>query len=290
MGDRKVLVTGGNRGIGYELAAALLARGDRVVLTTRDADRGDRAIRRLLADHPTGEVTVRTCDLSDPASVRRCADALLADGRPLDGVINNAGVLLAPPSRELTPDGVEVTLATNALGPLLLVGALAPMLRPAARVVSLTSRLHLPGSRGEPVDFDFDDPNLDHGYTPERSYKNSKLALMWVSTLLDRRLGPVTSNTVCPGFVPRTAARHTRGWLRFKLRWIVPRLPFAVTAEQAAADVLWVLDAPELADRGDCFIADRTISEASPQARDSALADRFATLAGELWPQLGGEE
>jgi len=285
---RTVLVTGGNRGIGFAMADQLLASGDRVVITSRDAERGRRAREELTRAHRGAGVAVRTCDLSSPDSIRSCAARLTAEGVQLDAIVNNAGVLQAPPARELTAEGVEVTLATNALGPWLLTSLIAPLLSANARVVSLTSRLHLPGSRGEQVDFDFADPNLDHGYHPDRAYKNSKLALIWVSTALDAALPTgVTSNTVCPGFAPVTAARHTRGWMRFKLRFIVPRLPFAVSVEQAAADVLWALDAPQLAGRGGLYLADRTVAEASPQAADPQLARDFVELARRLWPEPG---
>jgi NAD(P)-dependent dehydrogenase (short-subunit alcohol dehydrogenase family) len=140
------------------------------------------------------------------------------------------------------------------------------------------------------VDFDVDDPNLERGYNADRAYKNSKLALIWVSSELNQRLPDgVISNAVCPGFVPLTAANYTRGWLRFRMRWIVPRLPFAVSVEQAAADVLWALDAPELAGRGGLYLADRAVAEPSADARDPVQAERFWRLAHTLWAQAGAE-
>jgi NAD(P)-dependent dehydrogenase (short-subunit alcohol dehydrogenase family) len=284
---RRILVTGGNRGIGHALVSHLVTRGDRVIMTARDKARGRAARDKLVTDHPTAEIDLRIADLSSPGSIRALGSDLRAAGERLDAVINNAGVLMAPPTRQLTAEGVEITLATNALGPMLLCEELSPILAPGARVVSLTSRLHETGSRGDPVDFDAEDPNLDHGYTADRAYKNSKLALIWVSSELDRRLpDTITSNTVCPGFAPTTAARYTRGWTRFKLRWIVPRLPFAVTLEQAADDVLWALDATELAGRGGLYLKDRTIAEPSADATDRDQAVRFWNMAHSLWPPL----
>ena len=123
------------------------------------------------------------CDLASPASIRACAQRLLDAGRPIDGLINNAGVLRPLEHRETTPEGIEVALATNALGPLLLTTAIERVLAAAlaARVLVVTSRLHQPGSRGHPVNFDFDDPSLERGYSPDRAYKNSKLAAIWVA-------------------------------------------------------------------------------------------------------------
>ncbi len=62
------------------------------------------------------------------------------------------------------------------------------MAQPSAWVVTVGSRLHMPGSRGKPVDFDFDDFQLEHGYNPDRAYKNSKLAVLWFTYELQRRL------------------------------------------------------------------------------------------------------
>ena len=289
----KVLVTGGNRGIGYAMAHALAGRGVDVVITARDPERGAAARDRLRLEHPAADVQVLTLDVSDPDAIRRRAAELVAelhaDHATLDGLIHNAGLLMPPPTRTLTAEGVEVTLATNALGPLLLTQLLAPALAPTAKVLGLTSRLHLPGSRGDEVDFSFDDPNLDHGYSPDRAYKNSKLALIWVCRELDRRLADgVAVQAVCPGFAPETASQYATGRrTRFLMRHVLPHLPFTVTVDQAADDVLWALEAPELAGRGGLYLADRAIADASPDADDPAQAARFWQLAHELWPTAG---
>jgi NAD(P)-dependent dehydrogenase (short-subunit alcohol dehydrogenase family) len=282
---RTVVVTGGNRGIGYALVANLADRGDQVIFTSRDPDRGTASLEQLKAEHPTAKIRMEVCDLASPTSIRSCAQRLLVEGRPIDGLINNAGVLRPAAQREMTPDGIEVALATNALGPLLLTTALEPALvaAPDARVLILTSRLHLPGSRGDAVDFDFDDPNLDYGYSPDRAYKNSKLAAIWVAKELDRRLpDPATCDAICPGFVPSTAAQYTSGWQRFLLRRILPHFRFTTSVEQAAEDVLWALDVPELAGAGGRYLSDRRVAEPSADASDEGKANRFWVLAAEL--------
>jgi retinol dehydrogenase 12 len=284
---RVILVTGGNRGIGFALVEVLADRGDKVIFTSRDPVRGNDALRRLTNRRPNRQITMEICDLASPRSIRACAQRLVDRGEPIDALINNAGILRPPDIREVTAEGVEVTLATNALGPLALTTELVPILAaaPTARVLIVTSRLHHPGSHGEPVDFSFDDPNLEHGYSPDRAYKNSKLAAIWVSSELNRRLPPtVTTDAICPGFVPTTAAGYTTGWQRFLLRRILPRLSFTTTVEQAAADVAWALDAPELAGSGGHYLADRQVAEPSKDARDTGMARRFWELAATLWP------
>jgi retinol dehydrogenase-12 len=285
--DRVIVVTGGNRGIGFALVELLADCGNTVIFTSRDAARGQEALRRLTAERPGRRIGMEICDLASPDSIHACAQRLVDRGEPIDALINNAGILRPADTRQLTVEGVEVTLATNALGPLALTTELEPAMAaaPTARVLILTSRLHQPGSRGDEVDFAFDDPNLDHGYSPDRAYKNSKLAAIWVSNELNRRLPPtVTSDAICPGFVPTTAAAYTSGWQRFLLRRILPRLSFTTTVEQAAADVAWALDAPELAGSGGRYLLERQVAQPSKDARDSTQAARFWQLATTLWP------
>jgi retinol dehydrogenase 12 len=158
---------------------------------------------------------------------------------------------------------------------------------PTSRVLILTSRLHQPGSRGMPVGFDFDDPNLEHGYDQDRAYKNSKLAAIWAARELNRRLPPsVTCNAICPGFVPGSAASYASGWQRPLLRYVLPRFSFTRTVDEAAADVIWALDADELSGVGGQYLIDRSIASSSAEAADPALARRFWHLAENLLKQI----
>jgi retinol dehydrogenase-12 len=287
--DRVIVITGGNRGIGLALVELLADSGNKVIFTSRDPARGSEARRQLIEARPGRRIKMEICDLASPDSIHACTQRLVDRGEPIDAVINNAGILRPPDVRHVTAEGVEVTLATNALGPMALTTALEPVLAaaPSARVLTLTSRLHQPGSRGEPVDFAFDDPNLEHGYSPDRAYKNSKLAAIWVSDELNRRLpATVTADAICPGFVPTTAAAFTSGWQRFLLRRILPRLSFTTSVPQAAANVAWALDAPELAGSGGRYLLERHVAEPSKDARDSTEARRFWKLATTLWPTM----
>lgn len=282
-----IVVTGGNRGIGFALVTLLADHAGTVIFTSRDSGRGRDALRQLSDAGQGRGIRMEICDLASPDSIHACAQRLVDRSEPIDALINNAGILRPADIRQVTAEGVEATLATNALGPMALTTALEPALAaaPTARVLTLTSRLHQPGSRGDAVDFEFSDPNLEHGYSPDRAYKNSKLAAIWISSELNRRLpATVTSDAICPGFVPTTAAAYTTGWQRFLLRRILPRLSFTTTIDQAAADVAWALDAPELAGSGGRYLADRQIAVPSKDARDSTKARRFWELATALWP------
>ena len=287
-----ILVTGGGRGLGRVTAEKLAKAGHHVVLVARRPEAAEAAATGIRRAHAAARVTAHGADLASMAGVRALAADVLAGHERLDAVLNIAGVMQQSATRRLTPDGFEETLAVNALAPFLLSGLLLPALErsPAGRVVNVSSRRHLPGSHGAPVDFDLDDPMLERGYDPDRAYKNSKLAVLWVTYEQARRLPPrpITANAVCPGFVPMTAADSTHGLSRVFMRTVLARMPFAVSVD-AATDSLAFMAADASLDgaTGACYGEQHPI-ESSPDSHDMAKAGRFWALAEELtgftWP------
>jgi len=277
---RSILVTGGNRGIGLAAAQQLAAAGHAVCITARREADAQTALDTL-GDLP-GAVSHVLLDLASFAATRQCADTLIERGVHFDVVLHNAGVLIPPDERRLTDDGLEMTLQVNAVAPLLLTTRLRAALSNPARLVWTGSSLHMPSSRGEAVDLRLDDVNLDANYHPQRAYKNSKLAQIWISREIDKRHGAegLHSDVVCPGFVPTTAAAHTRGLGRLALKYILPRMPFATSLSDAAkrlADACVVgLDEP-----GGRYFHGGVLSEPSGDARDSDKAERFFALTGD---------
>lgn len=280
---KTILITGGGRGLARATAMRLAGLGHRVILTARDLAAGERAAAEIRAAHPSAQVEARALDLSSLAPVRAFGAQVAAEGFALDVLFHCAGVMQQSPTRLTTSDGFEQTLAVNTLAPFLLTGLLMPALRRSAeaRVVCVSSRLHLPGSRGAPVNFDFDDPQLTRGYDPERAYKNSKLAVLWFTYELQRRLGPgaITANAVCPGFVPETAAESTAGFQRWLLRHVLPHFPFARSVDEAADSFTFMAVDPSLAGQGGRFYGEKQAIASSPESMDEAKAKRFWDLA-----------
>ncbi|MGW6009523.1 SDR family oxidoreductase [Streptomyces sp. NPDC055210] len=166
------VVTGANSGTGKEAARRLAAAGARVVLAVRTVAKGEQARAEILARHPHAQLEVRRVDLADLASVEAFADGILADGAPLDLLVNNAGVM-APPTRLTTADGFELQMGSNYLGPFALTLRLLPALlaAPAPRVTTMSSGMANFGR------IDFDDLQWERRrYNPNRSYAQSKLA------------------------------------------------------------------------------------------------------------------
>jgi NAD(P)-dependent dehydrogenase (short-subunit alcohol dehydrogenase family) len=281
-----ILVTGAGRGLGRVTAEKLAGAGHHVVLHARRADAADAAAEAIWATHPTAAVSPVAGDLATLAGVRGLADEVLRAHERIDVVLHVAGVMQQSPTRRLTADGVEETLAVNALAPYLLSGLLLRALErsPGARIVNVSSRRHLPDSHGAAVDFAMDDPMLERGYDPDRAYKNSKLAVLWVTHEQARRLAArrITANAVCPGFVPATASDSARGVKRLFMRTVLTRMPFAVSVDAATGSLAFMATDPALDGVTGAFYGERRPIAASSDAQDEARSAQFWALAARL--------
>jgi NAD(P)-dependent dehydrogenase (short-subunit alcohol dehydrogenase family) len=167
-----IVVTGANSGTGKEATRRLAAAGAHVIMAVRTIAKGEQARAEIVAQHPGAQLEVRRVDLADLASVREFADSLLADGTPIDVLINNAGVM-APPARMTTADGFELQFGSNYLGPFALTTRLLPLILAAAapRVVTMSSGMANYGR------IRFGDLQWEHRrYRPNFTYAQSKLA------------------------------------------------------------------------------------------------------------------
>ena len=205
LSGKRVLVTGVSAGLGVETARALAARGAHVVGAARDLAKAEGAtgVVREAAAAGGGSLELVALDLADLASVRACADALVADGRTFDLVIANAGVM-APPFGK-TVDGFETQFGTNHLGHFVLINRIASLLVRGARVVALSSSGH------RFSDVDLEDPNFERGdYTPFGAYGRSKTANALFAVAFDARhkARGVRATAVHPGGINTELARH----------------------------------------------------------------------------------
>ena len=194
-----VVVTGANSGTGKEATRRLAEAGAHVVMAVRTIAKGEQARDEILARQPGASLEVRRIDLADLGSVKEFADGLIADGTPVDVLINNAGVM-APPARMTTADGFELQFGSNFLGPFALTLRLLPLVltAPAPRVVTMSSGV---ASYGR---IRFDDLQWARRYSPNLAYAQSKLAdLMMTLRLADLAIQHgwnLMSNAAHPGF------------------------------------------------------------------------------------------
>lgn len=178
---RTFVVTGGNAGIGYFTAEQLASAGARVILASRSAERAERAIASIAERLPEASLQSVSLDLSSLASVAGAAERLRELG-PIDGLINNAGLVSPPARRATTADGHELIVGTNFFGHFALTAQLWSALTPTARIVglgSMATRL---------VRLDPSDLLSERRYRPFRSYAFSKHAVHGFAFELDRRI------------------------------------------------------------------------------------------------------
>ncbi len=183
MDGRTVMVTGATSGLGLATAHALARLGASVRLLARDPERAERARSEIVGSSGNEDVASHICDLSSLASVRHAAGRIREQEPQLDVLINNAGVLAG--ERELSPDGYELTFATNVLGPFLLTGLLTGLLaeNAPARIVNVSSG----GMYSQRIDVE-DLQTADHRYEGTRVYARTKRAQVILTELWAERL------------------------------------------------------------------------------------------------------
>jgi NAD(P)-dependent dehydrogenase (short-subunit alcohol dehydrogenase family) len=239
MSGKVAVVTGATGGIGKEIARGLLRLGATVVVGARDSGRGEATRAELAAESTAGSVSVLPLDVADQSSLRAFVTALTDRHAALDVLVNNAGAWFT--DRRQSPDGLELTLATNVLGPHLLSKLLLGPLRLAqsARVVNVVSSIT---GNYDATDLQFSRRPYD-GY---QAYGQSKQALTMLTWSLANQLAGqgVTANTAAPGFV-RTAFNANAHGPRVAMINLMVRL-FAVSPAKGADTPLWVASAPEL--------------------------------------------
>lgn len=186
---RVALVTGGNRGIGHELVKQLATNGFRVILTSRDQEKGQQAAQKL---KETGlDVSFVKMDVDDPESIRQATSTVQEQFERVDVLINNAGVYLDEKETLLTmdPSLLLKTMTTNLFGPYYVIRSFVPLMEKQSygRIINISSGY---GERSE-----LSDPGVG-------AYKLSKFALNGLTQLVAAELqGDIKINVVDPGWV-----------------------------------------------------------------------------------------
>ncbi|MBL1081727.1 SDR family NAD(P)-dependent oxidoreductase [Streptomyces actinomycinicus] len=282
---RTVVITGANSGIGFTAAQALARAGAHVVFAVRDLARGGAAAARA-----GGSTEVRRLDLADLDSVREFAAGW---DRPLDVLINNAGVMMLPEQR--TRQGFEMQFGTNHLGHFALTNLLLPHI--ADRVVTVASGLH----RGGDGVIRFDDVNLRGRYSPTRAYAQSKLANLLFTLELQRRLTEAGSSVRAlaahPGYAATNLQSHAGNPLARAFMAVGNKL-FAQDDKAGALPTLYAAsqDLPGAAYVGPDGLGEMrgapTLVGRSAAASDPTAARRLWALSEELtgvqWPLAAG--
>ncbi len=265
---RTFLVTGANSGIGRATVEAIAERGGGVVLASRSEERTGPVVDAIRRRHPAADARFLPIDVSDLGSVHRAAEAFLATGQRLDVLVNNAGIA---GTRGLSPQGFDLTYATNHIGPFLLTNLLLPRLleAPQGRIVNVASVAHL---SVKAIDWSV----LERRTIPKRSafsdYAVTKLMNVLHARELARRLNGtrVTTYALHPGAVASNIWRSLPG----PVRWFIKL--FMLSNEQGAETTLYCATTLELRTTTGRYYATCREAPSNPLADD-------ATLARELW-------
>ena len=291
---RLALVTG-TGGLGYETALELARAGAEVLLAGRNKQKGEASVRTIQEQVPRARIRFERLDLASLSSVSDCSTKLLAEDRPIDLLVNNAGVM-TPPKRLATADGFELQFGTNYLGHFALTAQLLPLLRRAAqpRVVNVSSLAHRSGQ------IHFDDLQFTRKYRPWASYGQSKLAMLMFGFELERRSQAngwgLISNAAHPGFARTDLIANgpgESGALQQFGKLLKPLMSHS--AAQGALPTLYAATSPQ-AKGGEYFGPDWFYelkglpkpAYVAPQAKDLAVATRLWEVSNALtrvqWP------
>lgn len=277
--SKVVLVTGATSGLGKATATALAKMGAQVVILARNAEKAAATQREIQAAAGHDRVDVLLADLADLHQVRRAAAEFNARYPRLDVLVNNAGLIFGA-QRQLSPDGYELGVATNYLGPFLLTSLLFDKLRasPAARIVNLASDV-----------FRLAKPNLadfqsEQNYGAMRVYANTKLYNILFTQELARRLRAhgidnVTTNAVHPGVAATGFGAGAPGW--FSMFSALAR-PFMLSAEKAAETSIFLATAPEVAASSGGFYAKKKLQPVPHPFNTPERARQLWELSQEL--------
>jgi NAD(P)-dependent dehydrogenase (short-subunit alcohol dehydrogenase family) len=272
---RVCLVTGATDGHGRAVARALARQGAEVVLHGRNQEKCRRVQAEIAAENGGKRPEILLCDLASREAIDRAADELLSGGRPLHVLVNNAG--LVSQARQQNAEGIELTFAVDYLAVFQLTLRLLPRLLESvpARIVNVSSDTYRMAT------LDFDDLQLERGYSFMRAYARSKLATVYFTLELARRLEGrgVTVNAVDPGPVASNIGANNPG-LAYRLVSPVIRHLFP-SPERAARTALMLITDPKLeGETGGYYRSGR--KRERPLAFDPKVSDRLWRVSTDL--------
>ncbi|CAN1253888.1 Short-chain dehydrogenase TIC 32, chloroplastic [Linum perenne] len=294
------IVTGASSGIGVETSRVLALRGAHVVMAVRNVEAGTTVKEAILKEIPTAKVDVMELDLSSMASVKKFASDYVSSGRPLNLLINNAGIMMIPFT--LSADKIELQFATNHVvegklerkkcgnyfaGHFLLTHLLLDTMKSTARESNQEGRIVNLASEGHRFAYKegirFDKINNEAEYNKMRAYGQSKLANILHANELASRLKEeginITANSLHPGAIATNLARY-HGVLNAITNSIGKYV--LKNVQQGAATTCYVALHPQVKGvRGEYF-SDSNVCKPNPQAKDGELARKLWDFSLEL--------
>ncbi|MBD3166403.1 SDR family NAD(P)-dependent oxidoreductase [bacterium] len=266
------LLTGCNSGLGQETMRVLTMRGATILGLARSMEKATEACR------PFGERAVPfECDLSEPASIMACVEAIRGMSYELDGIIANAGIMALPKLHKA--HGYELQFFTNHIGHFILVTELLDQLKNVARVVIVSSMAH---RQAPPGGILFDRLSGEGWYKSWVAYGQSKLAnILFAKELAQRFEGTNhTANALHPGVIRTNLSRHMGSAANVMMALMGPL--FMKTIPQGAATQCYAAVHPDAAVISGAYFDDCNIGKPTDLANDLALAKKLWDVSEEI--------
>lgn len=273
--NKVCLITGATNGIGQESAKALNNMGAEIVFVARNEEKGN-FLKQQLKNDSGRDATMIIANLSSQAEVKRAANEFLALEKPLDILLNNAGIMNR--ERNETVDGLEEVFSVNHLAYFTLSLMLSEKLRQTenSRVINVAS-----GAHQFVKDMNFDDLQSEKTFKPLQVYGQSKLAnILFTKSLSEKLLNSgVTVNCLHPGFVSTGIGSNNKGiWnlLMFLAK------PFAKRTNKGAETSIYLCSSPAVKNISGEYFVDCTVEKVSEAANDPKQAEKLWDISVEL--------
>jgi len=283
MQNKICLITGATSGIGKAAALALASMGATLILVGRNENRATSVLRQIRGLTDNNNVEFIRADLSDQREVRGLAENVKSRYNKLDILVNNAGARFSDYRESV--DGIELTFATNHLGPFFLTSLLLEPLKRSsgARVIMISSGAHYGVSN------EFKAHWLPGTYNRKVAYGQSKLANLMFTYELARRLAgtTVTANAVDPGGVATNLGRNNGllAWARHLAYYAAKRE--LLSPKQGADTVIYLATSPEVEGVTGQLFHKRKPIKSSEASYDEQAAKRLWEMSEELTAKKG---
>jgi len=273
--NKVCLITGATNGIGEEAAKELNKMGAEIVFVARNEEKGEQ-LKAELKEATGKESTMILANLSSQAEVKSAAEKFLSMEKPLDILLNNAGIMNR--ERNITEDGLEEVFSVNHLAYFTFTLMLIDKLKntEGSRVVNVAS-----GAHQFVKEMNFGDLQSEKVFKPMQVYGQSKLANILFTKSLANKLADhgVTVNCLHPGFVSTGIGSNNKGiW---NILMSLAR-PFARKTDKGAETSVYLCSSPEVKDISGEYFVDCKIEKVSDAAKSSDQADKLWEISSEL--------
>lgn len=279
MHGKVVVITGATSGIGQVAAERLAGMGARIVAVARDRARGEATLARLRERGPGLAHRAHYGDLSSMAETQRVAAEIAGAEPRVDVLINNAGAMFN--TRQVTPEGLELTFALNHMSYFLMTRGLRERLLAAtpARVVNTASGAH----RRVGV-LDLEDLQMERDYRGLAAYSRSKLCNILYTRELARRLAGtgVTANSLHPGFVATRFGDESGGLFAYVVR--AAKLVSAISLEKGSETLVYLASSPDVATISGGYFYEHRLAHPTRHAQDDTTARQLWEISERLAP------